>query len=112
MNSFVLSENEDEDTVTLLLPDDENDHVWSVREVSKEEARAIFVNARKSVDSVDKCILTNNSEEYAVLMADEIQKDSEFENFVFRAFWIFGGLLFVLVIVAFVVHLFDRDGYY
>ena len=38
MNSFVLSENEDEDTVTLLLPDDENDHVWSVREVSKEEA--------------------------------------------------------------------------
>ncbi len=111
MNSFVLSEDEDEDTVTLLLPD-ENDHVWSVRTVSKEEARAIFVNARKSVDSVDKCIITNNSEEYAVLMADEIQKDLEFESFVYRAFCIFAGLLFVLVIVSFIVHLFDRDGYY
>ena len=78
VNSFVLSE--DEDTVTLLLPDDENDHVWSVREVSKEEAKAIFTNARKSYDSVDKSIISNNQQEYVTLMPDEAQTEALYSN--------------------------------
>lgn len=108
VNSFVLSENEDEDTVTLLLPDDENDHVWSVREVSKEEAKAIFTNARKSYDSVDKSIISNNQQEYIALMPDEAQAEASFSHLLSITLV---GLLCVVCLVLtlnLVFSIFDR----
>ena len=108
MNSFVLSENEDEDTVTLLLPDDENDHVWSVREVSKEEAKAIFANARKSYDSVDKSIISNNRQEYVTLMPDEAQAEASFSHFLFITLIALSCAVCIALTINLVFGIFDR----
>lgn len=108
MNSFVLSENEDEDTVTLLLPDDENDHVWSVREVSKEEAKAIFTNARRSYDSVDRSIISNNQQEYIALMPDEAQAEASSSHLLFITLIGLSGAIFFALAINLVFSIFDR----